>query len=287
MAQAQRLQHLEANAHFFLGLRRQGDADRVADARPQERAHADRRFDRAGAQTTRFGDTDMQRVIADFGELLIGRDREEDVGRLHADLEIVEVVILQDARVIERALHHRLGAGLAVLLEQVLLERARVDADAHRHAVVLGGLDHLAHPFGAADVAGIDAQTGSARVGGLDGALIVEVDVGHDRHRRRLHDRMQRLGRVLVRTGHADDVDTRFLAASDLRDGGFGVRRQRVGHRLHGDWRAVAHRHGPDHDAPGLAADDVAIGTNAHAANVATRGRLIQPWERPCASARL
>ena len=130
----------------------------------------------------RLGDAEMQRVVAGVGELLIGGDREEDVGRLHADLEFVEVVVLQDACVVERAFDHRLRAGLAVFLEQVLLQRAGVDADAHRAAVVLGGLHHLAHALGAADVAGIDAQAGRARLGRLDGALVVEMDVGDDRH---------------------------------------------------------------------------------------------------------
>ena len=64
----------------------------------------------------------MQRVVAGVGELLVGRHRQEDVRRLHADLEFVEVVILQDAGMIQRALDHRLRAGLAVLFQQVLLE---------------------------------------------------------------------------------------------------------------------------------------------------------------------
>ena len=64
----------------------------------------------------------MQWVVAGVGELLIRRNRQEDVGRLHADLELMEIVILQDARVIERRFDHRLRAGLAVLLEQVPLE---------------------------------------------------------------------------------------------------------------------------------------------------------------------
>ena len=44
---------------------------------------------------------------------------------------------------IERAFDQRLGAGLAIFLEQVLLEAAGVDADADRAAVGLGGVDHL------------------------------------------------------------------------------------------------------------------------------------------------
>ena len=104
----------------------------------------------------------MQRIVAGFGELLIGGDGEEHVGRLAGDLELEEVVVLEDLGVVQRALDHRLGAGLAVVLEQVALERAGIDADAHRAAVILGRLDDLAHALGRADIAGIDAQAGGA-----------------------------------------------------------------------------------------------------------------------------
>ena len=87
-------------------------------------------------QPARLGDAEMERRVDRLGQLLIGGDGEEDVGRLHADLELVEVVVLQDADVVERALDHRLRAGLAVFLEQVLLEAAGVHADADRAAVV-------------------------------------------------------------------------------------------------------------------------------------------------------
>ena len=43
----------------------------------------------------------------------------------------------QDPGVVERALDHRLGAGLAVFLQQVALQRAGIDADAHGAAMVL------------------------------------------------------------------------------------------------------------------------------------------------------
>jgi len=58
---------------------------------------------------------------------------------------------------VERGFDHRLGAGLAVTLQEFLLQRAGVDADADRAIVVLGGLHHLAHALGRADIAGIDA----------------------------------------------------------------------------------------------------------------------------------
>ena len=53
----------------------------------------------------------MQGVVADFGELLVGRDRQGHVGHLHADLEVVEIVLLEDVGVIEGNLTSALGLG--------------------------------------------------------------------------------------------------------------------------------------------------------------------------------
>ena len=91
-------------------------------------------------------------------------------------------MVLEDADMVERAFDQRLGAGLAIFFEQVLLEAAGIDADADRAAVGLGGVDHFAHPLGRADVARIDAQAGRAGVGRFQRALVVEMDVGDDRH---------------------------------------------------------------------------------------------------------
>ncbi len=114
---------------------------------------------------------------------------------------------------VERAFDHRLGAGLAVFLQQVALERAGIDADAHRAAVVLGRLDDFAHAVGRADIAGIDAQAGGAALGRLDRPLIVEMDVGDDRHRDLPHDLLAARRRFLVGAGDPDDVGAGVLAA--------------------------------------------------------------------------
>ena len=132
--------------------------------------------------------------------------------------------------------------------------------------MVLGGLDHLAHALGAADVAGIDAQAGGARLGRLDGALVVEMDVGDDRHLRRPCTIVaQRRGRFLVGAGDADDVGAGLLAAADLRDGRRRRRWSACWSWSGRDRRVAADRHGADHDLPRLAAHDVAIGPDAHA----------------------
>ena len=165
------------------GLGRERDADGVADAGPQQRADADRGLHRAGARAARLGDAEVQRAVDGLGQLLVGGDRQEDVGRLHADLELVEVVVLQDARVVERALDHRLGQGSPYFSSRSRSSEPALTPMRIETAVVPGGLDHLAHPVGAADVAGVDAQAGGAGLGRLDAALVVEVDVGHDRDR--------------------------------------------------------------------------------------------------------
>ena len=113
---------------------------------------------------------------------LIGRHRQERVGRLHRNLVFVEIQVIENLGVVERAFDHRFGAGLAIFLQQVRFQRAGIDADAHGAAMVLGRLHHFLHALGRADIAGIDAQAGGAVHRRLDGALVVEMDVGHDRN---------------------------------------------------------------------------------------------------------
>ena len=200
-----------------------------------------------------LGDAEMQRVVAGLGQLLIGGDGEEHVGRLHADLELVEVVVLAGCVAWSSALSTiASGQGSPYFSSRSRLERAGIDADAHRAAVVRGRLDDLAHPLGAADIAGIDAQAGGARLGRLDGALVVEMDVGDDRHLRRLRTIVvQRRGRFLVGAGDADDVDAGLLQRADLRRWSPSASAVSVlVIDLHRDRRVAADRHRADHDLP-------------------------------------
>ena len=196
-----------------------------------------------------LGDAEMQRVVAGLGELLIGGDGEKHVGRLARDLELEEIVVLEDLGVVERALDHRLGAGLAVFLQEIAFERAGIDADPHRAAVVLGRLDDLAHPLGRADIAGVDAQAGGAALRRLDRPLVVEMDVGDDRHRRP--------ARTMCFSASADSwsgQDTRTMSAPARSSActcstvALTSLRHRVGHRLHRDRRVAADRHLADMD---------------------------------------
>jgi hypothetical protein len=62
IADAEALQDFEADPNF-LSARRRGDADRVADPEPQQRADADRALDRAAAQPPGLGDAEVERAI--------------------------------------------------------------------------------------------------------------------------------------------------------------------------------------------------------------------------------
>jgi hypothetical protein len=83
VAQAQRLQDVEADLDLLDRIGGQRDPDGVADAGPQHRADADRRLHRAGAQGAGLGDAQVQRAVDGLGQLLVGGHRHERVGRLH------------------------------------------------------------------------------------------------------------------------------------------------------------------------------------------------------------
>jgi hypothetical protein len=238
------------------------DPDGVADAGPQHRADADRGLHRAGAQGPGLGDAQVQRAVDGLGQLVVGGDGHERVGRLHRDLELVEVVVLQDAGVVQGALDHRLGARLAVLLQQFALQGAGIDADAHRAAVVAGRLDHFTDAVGGADIARIDPQAGGAGLGRLDAALVVEVDVGHERHPRLAGDGLERRRAVGVGAADPDDVGPGLFQLTDLLQRRGGVAGQGVGHRLDGDRRVAAHLDIADADLARLPARDHAPGTD-------------------------
>src|SRR3712207_8551028 len=75
----------------------------------------------------------------------------------------------------------------STLFPYTTLFRSRIDADADRAAIGLGGVDDLAHPLGRTDIAGVNAEARRARVGRFERPLIMEVDVGNDRHPGRAH----------------------------------------------------------------------------------------------------
>ena len=188
--QVERLQDLRADLDLLDRRRGERDADRVADALPQQRPERHRRLDRALERRAGLGDAEVQRVVAGLGEQLVGADHDDRVVVLDRDLDVVEVVLGEQARLPQRRLDERLRRGLAVLLHEPLVERAGVDADPDRGAVVLrGGRDLLDLVVELADVARVHPHRRAAGLDRGEDVLGLEVDVGDHRDLRLPRDR--------------------------------------------------------------------------------------------------
>ena len=251
-AQAHVLQNLDARRRLQARIARQRHADGVADAVEQQRADADGALDAPLLRQARLRDAQVQRIVARFAGQPVGRDGVRHVARLHGEHHIVKPAALQHARVAERALDHALRRRSAVLLQDVLLHRAGVDADAYRDVVRLHAVRQHAHVLLPANVAGIDAQLVDAVLHRRQRQLVVKVNVGDQRHRAAVHQRAHGFRARLVVHGDADDVRARDRQRADLRERRLHVRRVRIGHRLHGNRRAAADEHAAGLHLPGL-----------------------------------
>ena len=142
--------------------------------------------------------------------------------------------------------------------QQLLVERAPVDADAHRLLPAQRRIDdggELAVLLVLeADVAGIDAvlaeRLGAGRVVGQQRVAVV-VEVADERRddatlREPVADVRHGLGRLVAVDGDADELGAGAGERRDLRDGRVDVGGVGVGHRLHDDGRAAADHHARD-----------------------------------------
>ena len=150
----------------------------------------------------------------------------------------------------ERALHHGLNAGAAVLLQQMLFHGTGIDAHPDDAAVGLGGIHHAIHMLAGPDVAGIDAQALQSGFQGSQRQTVVEMDVRDEGHGRTVTQGPQGLGRRHVGHGHAHRFATAAHKAVDLGQRGFHVTGIGIGHALHHHRRAAADGQLTQPDAP-------------------------------------
>jgi hypothetical protein len=199
-----------------------------------------------------LGHAQVQRVVALAREQPVGVDHHHRVVVLHRDLDVAEAVLLEQRALPQRRLDQRLRGGLAVLGQQPLVQRARVDADPDRDPGVGRGLGDLGDlVVELLDVARVHPDRRAAGVDRREHVLGLEVDVGDDRDLRLLRDGGQRVGVVLGRDRDPDDLAAGGGQLGDLLQRGVHVGGQRGGHRLHAHRRSAAHRHRTHHDLAG------------------------------------
>ena len=153
------LRHLHLARAVAIRLRRQRDADGVADALLQKDAHGGRRGDDAFRAHAGLGEAEMQRVVGARGKFGIDGDQvlhAADLGRqddlFAAKADLFGHLGRQDRRLHDRLARHFLRRQRKALVlvvvhqpgQQLLVERTPVDADAHRLVVLDRHLDDIA-----------------------------------------------------------------------------------------------------------------------------------------------
>jgi hypothetical protein len=221
----------------------------------------------------------MQRIGAAGGKVRVHVDQVAHPAHLGGENDLVaaQAVVLGGGGGFQRAHHDGLQHHLArrqrllqliVLVhhlgQQRLVERAPVDADAHRLLVFDSALDHDAEVVvvlaANGDVAGVDAVLGQRpRRGGkfFEQQVAVVVEVADDGHAQAalvqaFDDVRNGRGGLLVVHRDAHDLRAGQRQGRYLFDGARYVRRVGVGHRLHDDRNLPAHANLSDSDCAGF-----------------------------------
>ena len=211
---------------------------------------------------------EVQRLLGLAREVAVDLDEVLRLGDFagNNDLVVAQAALERQLGRFDRGVHHAVvddlfgveaevavGVLLHLAHDQLLIERAAIDADAHRLAVVHGDFadrgELLVAPRSRAHVAGIDAVlVEGPRAIGIFGQqdVAVVVKIADDRRRasqiaqprHNFRDRRRRF-RHVHRDAHQLRAGVGQLLA--LRHGSGNVRRIRVGHRLDDYRRAAAH----------------------------------------------
>src|SRR2546423_15614957 len=103
----------------------------------------DRRLHRPAERRARFSHAEMKRIIDLFREQTISRHGTMHVRRFERNDDVSEIEFFEDLNVAQRRLDHRFWSRSAILLQQILLERATVHTDPDRNLLRLRGTHDL------------------------------------------------------------------------------------------------------------------------------------------------
>ena len=134
---------------------------------------------------------------------------------------------------IHRALDQSLRSDAVVFPNNILLQRTAIHADAYRNIPLYSSLENLFHSGPGTDIPGINAYLIGPFLNRVQGQLVVEMNIRYERYVYLFPDFCERLGRLLIRNGHADNLTTRLLQTKNLIHRGLHVLGFGARHRLH------------------------------------------------------
>ena len=115
----------------------------------------------------------------------------------------------------------------------MLFQRATIYTNAHRTAVITRSFDNFAHTLFITDITGIDPQASGPSLGRLNGAAVMKMNIGNNRHWAICADGFQCGCAVLIGAGYAHKIGASCRRLFDLRQGARNITGQRIGHGLH------------------------------------------------------
>ena len=206
----------------------------------EQRTDTDARLDKAHFPCARLGYAYMERIIANLRDKLICFDSHRDIGGLERNNNIIKIALLKQAHMSHCAVHKSLCGGSAVFGENILLDRAAVDANPYRDTVIGAGIGNSLDSVFRADVAGIDAYFINARRDTFERKSVIKMYIRDYRHFYCLFESRDELHRIHIGYCGADYLASGFFESLCLLHAALNIMRGDIEHRLDGYRRVAA-----------------------------------------------
>ena len=159
---------------------------------------------------------------------------------LNTEHQIVVSHTLDQGGLVQSALHNALRRHTAVLLDQMLLQRAAVHAYPDGNAVLLRLIHNRLHSLLRTDISRINPDFIGAALNRRDSQAVVEMNISHQRDVNGLFNGFQAFSRLHSRNGHPDNIAACPLQLQNLGNGGCAVLSLCIAHRLNQNRIAAA-----------------------------------------------
>ena len=139
--------------------------------------------------------------------------------------------------------HHGLRAYFPIFRQNLLLQRTAVHSNPDGNIMYPAAVRHRLHPVLPADIAGVDADFVRPGGGGLQGQLVVKMDIRHQGQRALLPDFPKSPRALQVRHRQPGDLTPGGRQLPELNHSSLHIMGGAVGHRLNLHRSASAYGH--------------------------------------------